>query len=278
MSIQNAAVLCDLNISVWTGRKLDKKVSEEVDAAKSTKTRAGNYHKRLLAGTKRLDNIAAVQSAARLFHYKYTLPWTEGGTGLLPMKNFFDYKAGISALEKRFWDSVDEFVNEYSTLVSAAAFQLGDLFNPNDYPSVDEVRGKFRFRYSFAPLPASGDFRVDVETQTVDELKQQYEEMYNDKINTAMKDAWDRLHETLTHLSEKLNASGMNAIRDSAILNAGELCGMLTKLNVLNDPKLEDARKRLESALCGVSGPELRKDEQMRADVKAKVDEILNLF
>ena len=43
--IQNSSMLVDLNISVWLGRKMDRKVSEEIDAAKDTKTRAGNYHK-----------------------------------------------------------------------------------------------------------------------------------------------------------------------------------------------------------------------------------------
>jgi hypothetical protein len=32
--IQNSAMLIDLNISVWTGRKMDKQVSDEIDAAK----------------------------------------------------------------------------------------------------------------------------------------------------------------------------------------------------------------------------------------------------
>lgn len=41
--IQNSAMLVDLNISVWTGRKMDKTVSDEIDASKNTKARAGNY-------------------------------------------------------------------------------------------------------------------------------------------------------------------------------------------------------------------------------------------
>ncbi len=53
-------VLIDLNISAWTGRKLDKKVSEEIDSAKGTKSRAGNYHKHLLAGTQKLEPEAIV--------------------------------------------------------------------------------------------------------------------------------------------------------------------------------------------------------------------------
>ena len=40
--IQNSAMLVDLNISAWTGRKMDKKVSDEIDSAKHTKARAGN--------------------------------------------------------------------------------------------------------------------------------------------------------------------------------------------------------------------------------------------
>ena len=45
-----SAVLVRLNISTWTGRKLDKRVSDEIDLSKNTKTRAGNYNKHLLAG------------------------------------------------------------------------------------------------------------------------------------------------------------------------------------------------------------------------------------
>ena len=55
--LSSSAVLVNLSLSVWSGRKLDKRVSQEVDEAKSTKTRAGNYHKNLLAGTEKLDAI-----------------------------------------------------------------------------------------------------------------------------------------------------------------------------------------------------------------------------
>jgi hypothetical protein len=66
--------------------------------------------------------------------------------------------------------------------------------------------------------------------------------------------------------------------RDSLITNAVELCELLTKLNVTNDTKLEHARKKLESAIAGVSAKELREDDHMRLDMKAQVDEILSMF
>ena len=49
--LSSSALIVNLSMSIWTGRKLDKRVSEEVDQAKETRTRAGNYHKNLLAGS-----------------------------------------------------------------------------------------------------------------------------------------------------------------------------------------------------------------------------------
>ena len=54
-SIATSSVLVDLNISVWTARKLDKNVSKEIDINKHTTTKAGNYNKHLLAGASELD-------------------------------------------------------------------------------------------------------------------------------------------------------------------------------------------------------------------------------
>lgn len=272
--IQNSAVLVDLNISVWTGRKMDKRVSEQVDANNNTKARAGNYHKKLLAGTAALDSLHRVVNAVRQWHYENTLPWSDNGTRLLPMANFFDYKAMLGEYQRQFAEAANDFYSEYDTLVTAAAFTLGDLFNANDYPSVDSIRHKNSFRYVFTPVPNSGDFRVDIP----EEYRKELEKISDDRVNAAMKDAWDRIYDCAKHISDKLAGTEKQLFRDSLVTNATDLCGILTKLNVTNDPKLEDARRKLETALVGIDANELRKSEATRKDVKARVDEILSMF
>jgi hypothetical protein len=271
-------MLVDLNISVWTGRKMDKTVSDEIDASKHTKARAGNYHKKLLAGTARLDELQKLVATIRVWHYEQTLPWSDGGSRLLPMKNFFDYKATLGDYERQFDEAVKDFLLEYDTLVTAAAFQLGDLFNKEDYPEAIKLMSKFRMRYVFLPVPDAGDFRIDVNEASKTELQAQYEKFYNDKLNDAMQDAWDRLHNCLTRMSDKLAGDEKQIFRDSLVNNAADMCELLTKLNVTNDPKLESARKTLESALIGVTATDLRKDDALRLDTKAKVDAILGMF
>jgi hypothetical protein len=205
------------------------------------------------------------------------------------MKNFFDYKATLNDLETQFNEAVEAFLTDYPTLVSAAAFQLGDLFDSEEYPNADRLRDKFRFRFVFLPVPDVGDFRIDINEQHKEELKAQYESFYENKLSEAMQDAWARLHECLSKMSEKLaNAPSprmtkdgevyTQIFRDSLVTNAVELCELLTKLNVTNDAKLENARKTLESLIVGVSPKDLREDEHMRLDVKSKVDEILSMF
>lgn len=290
MAIQNSAVLVDLNISAWTGRKLDKKVSGEIDASKSTKVRAGNYHKHLLAGTEKLEEVQKIVSAVRVWHYEQTLPWSDAGSRLLPMANFFQYKQTLSNFEGQFMDAVDEFTAKYPELVSAAAFQIGALFNRDDYPNVEEIKHKFRFSYVFMPVPASNDFRIEAGEEAIRELQAQADDVVNQRVETAMQEMWTRLHDQLKHMSEKLtdlaqprvNKKGderyAQVFRDSLVTNAVELCGLLTRLNVTNDPKLEYARMELEKAISGVAADTLREDDYKRAEVKSKVDEILKAF
>lgn len=276
--IQNSAMLVDLNISVWTGRKMDKKVSDEIDSAKHTKARAGNYHKKLLAGTQRLDDLQKLVSAIRIWHYEQTLPWSDGGSRLLPMRNFFEYKATLGDYQNQFVEAVAGFLEDYDTLVTAAAFQLGDLFDADEYPPASKLESKFKFKYVFLPVPEAGDFRIDVNEASKAELQQQYSEFFNNKLTDAMQDAWDRLHDCLVKMSDKLAGQEKQIFRDSLVNNAVELCELLTKLNVTNDTKLETMRKKLEGALVGISPADLRKDDGTRLSVKAEVDKILSMF
>jgi hypothetical protein len=134
ISIATSSMLVELNVSCWTARKLDKRVSEEVDAAKNTKARGGNYHKNLLAGSRSLEDVNKYAAKIRLWNTMNTLPWSDKGSRLIPMKHFLDYKAELNTHEAEFNRLCAKFFIEYPTLISAAAFSLGDMFDRDEYP------------------------------------------------------------------------------------------------------------------------------------------------
>ena len=280
--IASSAMLVELSISCWTARKLDKRVSNQVDAENSTRVRAGNYHKNLLAGTQKLENIVKFAANARAWHNFNTLPWSDKGLRLLPMANFMAYKERLNELENEYGALVQDFLVSYPNLVSAAAFQLGSLFDRSEYPEVDAISDKFRFNYVFTPVPTAGDFRIDINEQAKAELEQQYQSNFDSRISGAMKEAWSRLHECLSHVSERLEDSGEDnkpkVFRDSLVHNAHELVDMLKVLNVTKDPELERARAMLAQTFTGLEAKELRESEGARKGVKAEVDAILSKF
>lgn len=283
--LASSALIVNLSLSVWTGRKLDKRVSEEVDQAKSTRTRAGNYHKNLLAGSGKLEQINKIAGACRSWLYSVTQPWGDNGDRILPVTTLLDFKSRLTDYERQFSDSVNGFLNDYDTLVSAAAFQLGDLFNRDDYPVREHIESKFGFRYSLIPLPQAGDFRVDIGNDGLRELQEQYEKVMETRVVGAMTEAWERLHDALTKMSERLaddtdvNGDPKRKIfRDSLVDNAVEICELLKSFNITGDMRMDEMRKQLEDTLRHVDAQTLRDSDHLRQQTKAKVDALLSKF
>ena len=285
MSISSSAVLAELNISVWTANKLDRSATDTVLSNASASKDSAQVRKNLMAGTDKRKKIADYAARARLYHNQTTLPWSDKGARLLPTSLFMDYKTNMNTIKANMNAMIEDFYTNYEVLVQQAKFHLGDLFNAEDYPSIDELKNKFGFRLVFSPLPESNDFRLDIPQQDLADMARDYDVAYNDRLADAMREPWDKLHKCLGHISEKLTADiGADGqeipkrYHDTIITNARELCGLLTHLNITKDPKLEDARKQLELTMLGLDIEDIKDNANVRVDVKAKVDEILGKF
>lgn len=287
ISIGSSAMLVELSIRSWTGRKLDKKVSAEVDSAKNAKVSVVNANKNLMAGTGVLEKITKYAAGTRAWHVSRTLPWSDNGSRLLPMSNFIAYKEHLGKMEEEYNALVDKFVDSYPNLVIAAAFQLGDLFDRTEYPEVHTLRQRFAFEYNFFPVPTAGDFRIDINEEAKAEILANCESAYNSRLENAMRDAWERLKDCLTRMSDRLMVDVVHddegnpshefrVFRDSLITNAKELTDLLKHLNLTQDPMMEQARRDLNHVLIKYDADTLRESFTARKDAKAQVDAILN--
>jgi hypothetical protein len=274
MSLSKSALLVELNISSWSGRKLDRKVSEETNKAKGANKDAIRANKNLFCGSDKLEKINNFVSAARQEYYTMTLPWSTSGARLLPFKEFFNFQQWVSTKEAEFDIMVDTFLTEYSSLISIQAFRLGSMFDASEYPLSSELKCKFKFGHIIIPMPEAGDFRIDAEADLKAALEEQYKAAYEERTIVAMNDLWDRLYTTVSHLRDKC-AMEKTIFRESTMDNALELCSLLTRLNVTGDANLEARRQELEKALCSTSTDALRADEGVRNDVKDKMDALL---
>ena len=283
MGITASAVLVELNISVWTANKLDRVQTDKVIADNSAVRNAAQVRKNLMAGTSMRKDIADYAAGSRLWHNTRTLPWADKGARLLPTTLFMDYKAESNVRRDTFNNMVDNFITHYPALVQTANNYLGKLFNPEDYPSAEEVRSKFGYRLVLSPVPESGDFRLAIADQDLQDIRKQYEDNFSQRLAEAMREPWDRMHKLLIGMSEKLtdnegDEESKKRYHDTLVTNAQGLCSMLTHLNITKDPKLEQARRDLELTMLGADIEVIKESPEVRKDMKAKVDAILSKY
>lgn len=279
--IARSSLLVDLSLSVYSGRKQDNATRDEVTADKGAKSkRAASVYKSLFADCKELEDITKFQARLRQTHYKYTKPWLDSGVRMLPATLLQQYKDVMYDQEREFYELVDKFLDKYDTLVAAAAFQLGALFDRNEYPLRSAVRRKFAFYLTYTPMPTSGDFRLDIENETQAALAAEYEKSMQVMAERAARDSWEKLHGVLSRMAKQLAPRGENGkpgkIYDSLLGNAYELCELLQHFNVTGDKSMEAMRKQLLDVMEGVNTEALRTEADTRAVVHKKVQEMLS--
>lgn len=272
MSINKKAMLVYLNISIWTARKYDKRVSREIEA-KYQADEAGRYNKILIAKT-HLANIQKISSAARSFHYENTLPWDDKGGRLLPAANYFNYISSIRSFKDDFEREINHFLAVYPNLKEEARQRLHGLFNEEDYPDPGSLAAKFAFRNSILPMPTAQDFRVELRESEVESIRESIKEQIEASTQAAQHDLWQRIFKVVSHMSERLSDPD-NKFKNSLVSNISELCDLLPKLNVTNDAKLDKAVEEIKAKLTVHDSQVLRDDEQIRNKTAVEAQKIL---
>ena len=280
-SISSASMLVELNISVWTGRKLDKRASQDVTAQANAAKGVANVNKKLLGDCAELEAIQKFAANARNMHYAMTLPWSDSGLRLLPTSRYFKYVEAITQAQQETERLVEVFLQAYDWEVTQAQIKLGDLFNKDEYPTADSTRSKFRFKVNYLPLPDSGDWRIDIGNEAKDALRTQYENYYGDQLKSAMDDIWERAFKALSKMSERLDypdkddKTTRKTFHGSLVDNVLEIVDIMETCNITGNPKMAQAASDLTRALSGITAEALREDDYLRAETKRTVDTIL---
>lgn len=273
MNLSDRALLVQLNVSQWTARKYDRRTSVEVARNHGTTLDAGRYNKALLPMADLLENIHKKTNAVRTKYYANTLPWGIDGTQMLPTSNYLAFMAEYRK-ERDEWNSlVRLFVDNYDDLKDNARRVLGSLWDPTDYPARHEIGSKFHMDMAIYPVPSS-DFRVSIASAELTRIQQDVERRVQESQQKAMTDLWQRIHDRVKHMAEKL-ADPKAIFRDTLVENIREQCAMLTRLNFAEDPNLEALRQEVESKL--IHHPEaLRNDPDLRRDTAAEAKAIMD--
>ena len=277
--LSRKAVLVAVNISQWTARKLDRKVTDETNERYHAADDAGRFNKLLIAAD-HLEEMTKLVSQARALHYSMTHPWADKGPRILPNKLFSKFSDEFRVLKRDFHAAADRFAAVYPALIEERKSKLNGMFNEADYPPAQEIRSKFKLDLQVLPFPDVDDFRSDLDDDTVAEIKAQLTTTTANVLNNAVKTTVERIVKHVGHMATKLaefdpEDRTKNTFRDSLVENVRELAELLPALNITDDPKLNEIAVRIKRELCVEDAKDLRDNDLAREAVAKSADEIV---
>lgn len=262
MQLNDRALLVQLTVSQWTARKYDKRVTQQVTRFNQASEDAGRFNKSLLPMNDYLDRVHSKSNAIRQDFYTNTLPWAMEGAQLLPTSNYLAFITKFRK-EKAEWEAlVQDFVFHYPMLKVQAARLLGTMYADQDYPSEDQIASRFKMDIAIFPVPTN-DFRVELSGAEMSRIQQDIQGRLMQAQTLATRDVWQRLFERVEAIARQCgNPKGR--IFDSMLEHARDLCDLLPRLNISDDPNLEAMRQEVEGKLASLSTDALRSDPSVR--------------
>jgi hypothetical protein len=279
--LSRKAVLVSVNISQWTARKVDKAVTEKVNADHEAANDAGRYNK-LLIDSKHLSKLTALVRQARELHYTMTLPWMDEGPRILANVLFVDFSNQFRTIKREFEREAATFTANYATYVDERRKQLGRMFKDSDYPSPTEMRKRFKMDLVVLPLPDAGDFRVEqLDDDIVDQLRNELAETTRDVERHTLQETARQIVEVVGHMNDQLKKytqpkDGKRAFfMNSLVDNVRDLAKLLPAFNLTDDPELAKITKRIVNELCVEDAETLRRNEDVCVTVQKSADQIV---
>lgn len=271
--LSEKALLVRLSISQWVARRIDKTVTREVAVQHGNREDMGRYTK-CLVDSKAIKTVAQVANSARSEHYHMTLPWSDDGWRIVTSAAYPEYMRTMRQLKAQFEDAVDDLVGSYPELIERAKNDLGNLFHPADYPAQESLTDKYNFGLTVMPLPEATDFRVSLQADEMERVRQEYSGTLSSNVATAMSDAWRRLYDVVAAVAERLSQPS-NVFRDSLLGNVSRLVDILPKLNIAGDTELDRLAQEVREKLLQHEPQVLRDDLDKRAEIARAADAIM---
>jgi hypothetical protein len=186
---------------------------------------------------------------------------------MIPNGSIVNVKNKLEAYKTERAALVEEFLAVYIEQGKTAQEKLGPLFNPQDYPSVSQVRAKFYFDYSIFAFGVSEGLKAisqELYQQEVDKLQTTLQSAASE-ITAAMRQT---VYDLLTNLQDKLTPDETTGekkiLHKAAIENVKKFLDTFNLKNVTNDTELAGVVEQVRELLSNTDAKSLRASDSFR--------------
>jgi len=267
------SVLTTLGVKYWSGYKHDKMASLQTIQDNNMEAGSGKFNKKLLPkdALKEISNI--VQQFKYYFNDNTLIYPALLGTRILPTSEFMEFSKAIGEAQDNLAKAVSAFAKKYKANLAEAKQMLGGLYNPADYPNVDDLHDKFHINVNFLPVPEPGRFSGNVCSTSVNRLTDQLKDMSLD----AKYDLVNRTEKVAKTLMDTLINDNKRIFRSTVIVNVDKLSNQLSALNYDNDPLIQELKEAVDDNILNIRMDYLRDSLSYRGKIMSATQKVLDL-
>ena len=222
-----------------------------------------------------LRQITNFDSEVRRYLYNTCLPF-EVGIHLCPLPLLEQVEGRLRTLAEDRQSLVAALLAAYPALCHEAATRLRALYNPQDYPPIEYVRGQFGFTWHYVSFGVPEQLR---------EISTRIWEGEREKAAQVMAEAAEEIQQVLRVAMGELVAHMRNRLKDgpegkplkfkeSTVAKLVEFLGTFEFRNVADDGELQGLVEKARTLLAGVTTDELRTTADVRSRVQQGMAEI----
>jgi hypothetical protein len=283
-ALQEIAVKSMVAFKCWTAHKIDHDATEQTLNNYQAFEGAGRFNK-VLIDKVHLSNLRKIIQDARKYWHSVTLPWGNEGSRILPGVKIFEFESKMREFQRAFETEYEKLEANYTSIIDEQKRILGNMYNHDDYPSIEELRQKFGFengklgiKVEISGIESTDDIRLNMTEPLINRLKNQAAEEERDKIIEATRDIYRRLVQRLSAMVERLKATKTDKktndevyakFKNATITNLVEILELVPLLNIAGDETLDEVSRQLSEKLADIAPVDIRNDEQIRKEVIA---------
>ena len=225
------------------------------------------------------------------YYYPLTVAWDDNTTDydgkvvtgyrLCPNTNLERLQDAMDKAKTDYFKEVKNFVKQYPKIVEQSKRELGQAFEENDFPDVDDLEAKFKFDFELSLVPSFGgsDIRINVSEKMQQRIERDAVKRANKNVKNIFKLTVGALVEQVDHIVDKLESYDPNNkqkggfFKDSSFDKLRQAVDVLPAINsdiLGNDKDVTDAHQKLCGVLAQINSVDSLRDETELGQGKCK--------
>lgn len=196
-------------------------------------------------------------------------PFFRAGVHLVPIPAIEKVEAFLADQQTKRADLIEAFLKVYEACKDKAQTQLNDLYNPNDYPTIQRVRASFSFEWQWVTFSTPSKLKeISAGFFQAEQAKAQKQwaeasEEITLLLRTQMKDLVDHMVEAV----QPADDGTKKRFHGTTVTKLAEFMENFDMRNVSDDKELAAVITSAKMLLKGVDADAIRKNEAVRDGV-----------